>query len=857
MRNGRDPAVADPVAAMPSAQDLPAAGSSAASEPLETLLRQGFAWLRFPDPIEAQFEADSFPARKRQLVRSAIADILSFNLAIPVSLLLLSDISRMVWLFHGLMTLMSMAGIVLRTMARKSWQSNTVSALSSAIIAAGTVWLMAQSQLITAYTYSVAVFLFPVALGIAARLRFWYVVAASASTLLAYVCLMHGSTPLQQLIVEDNIAIIVVAIVFTLAASYVFEHRERRTYLLRKIEKIRRESLERTSEQLRYLSMHDSLTGLHNRRQFEQDVAVNWSQAAAANRSIGLLIVDVDFFKLYNDGYGHPAGDACLRRVASVLTEVAARTGGIAARLGGEEFGLLLPSKTEHEAMLAAQALCNAVRAAEIAHEFSPVLPQVTVSVGVASVNAGSCDYEALFHLADEGLYRAKTAGRNRAVAQQLTASPAQTARGTVKSEPGAAAALPADTAEPADPIETLLRASGKTPRFPPDIEADYQTARLPWRRRHLLFTGLLSLALFVALSIADVRLMPDSDGSAWSLPLLTAVVLLIIQLIWLPSKRVLWREMAASLNTCAAAGVTLFVLSRSDGLTAHSHAVVGCLFPMYAGMAARQPFRYTLGVSAVTLAMFLLLAHDDSPVERLLFVQNTYLISIAIIFTLRSSANLDRSERQAYLLDCQEHKQRERLTAASEQLHELSMRDPLTGLSNRRQFEIDLQALWRGTIKAGQPVSLLILDVDHFKLYNDSYGHPAGDACLRRVASTLASIASAEGGIAARLGGEEFGVLLPGKPRELAMTVGEKIRAAVQAEAIDHRLSKACPYVTVSVGAACIFPATERDSRYTLLRTADKALYYAKRSGRNRVAAADAGDAAATQDTSQLNTAS
>jgi diguanylate cyclase (GGDEF)-like protein len=306
------------------------------------------------------------------------------------------------------------------------------------------------------------------------------------------------------------------------------------------------------------------------------------------------------------------------------------------------------------------------------------------------------------------------------------------------------------------------------------------------------------------------------------------------------------WRELVTSVNTYIAGASTLLLLSCSNELTAHSHAVVAFLFPMYSGMAARQPIRYTLGVSLAMLVTLPLLMWGDQPVQKLLLLQNVYLMLVAIIFTLRCSVELERNERQGYLLDCHERQQREELTAAGERLRELSMRDPLTGLSNRRQFESDLQAVWAGAIDNDRAVSLLILDVDFFKLYNDGYGHAAGDTCLKSVAAVLARIALAEGGIAARLGGEEFAVLLPGKRLPLATAAAEKIVAAVRDADIPHRLSRAAPRVTVSVGAACIYPVTDQDNRYTLLRAADVALYRAKHAGRDRVAVVDGADAVA-----------
>jgi diguanylate cyclase (GGDEF)-like protein len=809
-----------------------------AAAPLDALLKRGFRWLRFPDAIEDQFEAEAFAERKRHLVRTAVRDIISFNLAIPVTLMLESDIVPLIWLLHGTMTLLSIMGCVLRLRARQAWQANAISAFVVSTIAIATMVMMAQSHELTARTYAVSVVLFAVSAGITARLRFRYVVATWIAALSAFLLFTPAEGQLQRLILLDNTEIIVVAMVFTLAASYVLEYRERRTFLLRKIDEYHRATLERAGERLHYLSMHDPLTGIYNRRQLELEVERIWSEGPPSGPRVGLLILDIDFFKLYNDGYGHPAGDACLRRVASVLAEYAARLKGIAARLGGEEFALLLPGCALAATVEAGEQLGAAIRAAAIPHQFSPVVPWVTASIGASTAVTSSVRYESLFRAADEALYRAKTSGRNRVMAQEAVATmaPHESAAAMALAAPKEPPAAGAETQS--DPVEALLQAGGRVLRFPKTLELQYQLDRWPALRKHLFFTGVVALLGFVLMSLLNLPLLPDVGDLAWRVPVVvTAALIALVFLGFLPQARP-WRELLTGFSTYTTGAATLYIHSRSGEITALNHIVVAFLFPMYAGMAARLPLRHTFAVSMAILVTYFALMPSSTRIEHLLFIQNTYLILVGVVFTLRSSADLERGERQAYLLNRHEHRQREQLLEASERLRQLSMRDPLTALSNRRQFEADLEALWHSAINTDRAVSLLIIDVDFFKLYNDGYGHSAGDACLKKVAEVLENMASAEGGIAARLGGEEFGVLLPDKGMETAAAVGEKICAGVRTAGLPHRLSAAAPIVTVSVGVASIFPVTDRDNRYDLLRSADTALYRAKKAGRNRVIA-------------------
>jgi diguanylate cyclase (GGDEF)-like protein len=160
---------------------------------------------------------------------------------------------------------------------------------------------------------------------------------------------------------------------------------------------------------------------------------------------------------------------------------------------------------------------------------------------------------------------------------------------------------------------------------------------------------------------------------------------------------------------------------------------------------------------------------------------------------------------------------------------------DVLTRIANRRGFDEHLGKEWKRHIRAQRPLALLICDVDHFKRYNDHYGHQAGDDCLRRVAKSLSQGFRASD-VTARYGGEEFAMILPDTDRAAASVVAELVRAAVQAAAIPHTGSPISDYVTVSVGIGCRVPQRGEDMR-TLVEEADRNLYLAKQLGRNCVA--------------------
>ncbi|MDO9712203.1 diguanylate cyclase [Paracraurococcus lichenis] len=169
-----------------------------------------------------------------------------------------------------------------------------------------------------------------------------------------------------------------------------------------------------------------------------------------------------------------------------------------------------------------------------------------------------------------------------------------------------------------------------------------------------------------------------------------------------------------------------------------------------------------------------------------------------------------------------------------------LARTDGLTGLSNRRAFDEALALEWSRARRESTPVSLLLLDVDRFKLFNDTYGHPAGDACLRAVAGAVAAAVHRPADLVARYGGEEIVVLLPNTSAAGAEMLAEQVRAAVEAVGLKHTANLPLGVVTVSVGAATALPAADPDLfAEALVAAADAALYSAKHSGRNRVAVA------------------
>lgn len=181
-------------------------------------------------------------------------------------------------------------------------------------------------------------------------------------------------------------------------------------------------------------------------------------------------------------------------------------------------------------------------------------------------------------------------------------------------------------------------------------------------------------------------------------------------------------------------------------------------------------------------------------------------------------------------------------LAQANEQLSRQSATDGLTGLANRRRFDETLVNEWSRAARGGGQLSLLMVDIDHFKLFNDHYGHLAGDECLRRVSNVLASCVRRAGETLARFGGEEFVLLLPGADQRQAEEMAQRCLRRIAREAIAHGSSPTAPYVTFSIGIACVVPKASRGPE-SLVNAADTAMYRAKTGGRNGYEVADTAD--------------
>lgn len=391
------------------------------------LLQRGFPLMVFPAELEREFRQAGLAAKRAHILKSGYISLLIFNVFLVADYLMLPDVFMQaltlrllvftplallfLWMFQtaktGALVTVSSMGLELIAM---------VSGLAAALMLA---YILASSQSPLAYLYHIG-FMVVITYGtIVQRLRFWNAVVFSLLLIALHVWGVYTLPSFPERMVLPLVSMVLASAAFTLTANYALENDERRRFLLTERERGLIRSLTQTQVRLRELSRVDELTGLYNRRHFESSVQQLWQRASFGGTPMAILMIDVDHFKKFNDHYGHPAGDACLRQVCQVLKQTLNGQGVIVARYGGEEFIAAIPNLDEAAALNLAEQVRASVERCQIPHDRSATSSVVTASLGLAWCQARpGMKVEHLLALADGALYDAKHLGRNRVCSQ-------------------------------------------------------------------------------------------------------------------------------------------------------------------------------------------------------------------------------------------------------------------------------------------------------------------------------------------------------------------------------------------------------------------------------------------------------
>ncbi len=387
---------------------------------------------------------------------------------------------------------------------------------------------------------------------------------------------------------------------------------------------------------------------------------------------------------------------------------------------------------------------------------------------------------------------------------------------------------------------DRALAAPGWRLVFPARLEAAFERDTSAGRCRQLASSLLLGVLLYDAFILDDVILNFGHIGRmmAVQLGIVTPLGVALAAYIWRRPPK-FWREMAGvAVTIVAAASIAYFtrIVPEAVRLPVMFSLIVVIAF---ANAVLHLRFGYALAGSLGMLAIFIATMRAPPALDWRIATYTAMLVGAAIVLTLVANHRLERQLRRAYLFGLRERLLGIGLSETNRQLERLSYHDPLTGLPNRRLLAARLAELWDEGEDAAA-IGMLVIDIDFFKAYNDHYGHPAGDACLRAVATLLRQHMRAGIDLITRYGGEEFLAVLPGLDLEACLRIAERIRAAVAAARLPHRGRGENDLVTVSIGAAAVSPRIAANPG-DLIMWADAALYQAKQAGRNMVRAAPA----------------
>jgi diguanylate cyclase (GGDEF)-like protein len=376
--------------------------------------------------------------------------------------------------------------------------------------------------------------------------------------------------------------------------------------------------------------------------------------------------------------------------------------------------------------------------------------------------------------------------------------------------------------AEPA--CSTQVTGAEPPARFEPELEAEYVRTRLQNNRTLIRMACLLGL-LIVCLRVAELAV------TGGGLPADSRRYLIVFPIVVFSTSTLLtWFAWRPSFLRRYLPFANLAVPTRN--------VVVSIAI---AALAARGQVELLIVMPAMVLSPFFFLGLHFRPALTCVALTIAAFADAALVFELpttvllRSCGFLVITAATSAMAAWQIERQSRRSFLEGRLIAQLAEHDALTGAKNRRVFDEQLTRLWQQAVDDGRPLAILLIDVDHFKDYNDRYGHQAGDVALQQVANAVQAQIHRPLDLLSRYGGEEFAALLYDMDGPQARDIAERMRLAVSALSIEHRGSRVARVVTISIGVAAIQPAADRES-FGALQLADEALYTAKVGGRNNV---------------------
>ncbi|NLZ20426.1 GGDEF domain-containing protein [Acinetobacter baumannii] len=369
---------------------------------------------------------------------------------------------------------------------------------------------------------------------------------------------------------------------------------------------------------------------------------------------------------------------------------------------------------------------------------------------------------------------------------------------------------------------------------FPKQLETIYRFQYQNGAAYEFRYRAPIILILYLFLSFGIYQVLPTEQVLSWlSYYSWVGIIVLIAWILSFIKKLNQWFDYYVGIGSSAAVAITFILINvlenGQDNVLFHA-AMMYAIVIIYGAVGMRF---YTAIIAGWVggLIGILVSTYLNGDIDWT-FLNRTYTFSSFLGMTLAYAT--DRQHRENYLQNCMIELNRIELMQQAQQLSLLSQQDALTGLANRRYLDETLDNEWRRALRHETPLTIMMVDIDFFKPYNDSLGHLKGDQCLKDIATAISSIAARSGDLVARYGGEEFLLLFPMTNAQQAKIQAERLMNAIKKIAIVHPCSSVSPYVTISVGVAITIPRLN-DSISAFVSRADHALYQAKTNGRNQ----------------------
>jgi diguanylate cyclase (GGDEF)-like protein len=372
---------------------------------------------------------------------------------------------------------------------------------------------------------------------------------------------------------------------------------------------------------------------------------------------------------------------------------------------------------------------------------------------------------------------------------------------------------------------------------FPEPLESHFLEHENKKRKRRYLMAGLIAIFFYNIFFIGDRIMVPDIYATAWRMRLFVVtpvILLLVVSLVTIPRLQK-YTEIFAMVLMLVTSLSIIYLLVKSHHPNA-AHYYTGIItIGIFGNIVAGIRFKTGLLTSSAILFIYVAALEKMPAMGQEAGTNSAMVLFTALAISLFGCYQLESEARRDFLHSMLQLINAQKLAETNRKLALISISDGLTGLFNRRHFDTVYDGQWRSASRNQSPVSLLFMDIDHFKDYNDHYGHQEGDRCLQRVAEVIKGSATRAHDLAARYGGEEFVVLLPHTTLDQALIIAHRITDGIQQLAIEHAASPTHRHLTLSVGVSCMVPKGSRRPEQ-LLKCADTALYRAKGTGRNRI---------------------